>query len=171
MAKSTKTWVGGFRFSLSFFLIIGVAAVALWVVVPTMLAYFAQRQYIVGLQIAISQQESEVNLLKAQRARWQDGSFVIAQARERLYYVQPGEVSYLVIDDRVNRTDDPEVLQVSKQPVETKSNWVVALFDSAIVSGLAEVAPAAATSVPGNSAPATPAPVTPAPVITKGGQQ
>ena len=38
--------------------------------------------------------------LRDERERWNDETFIVTQARERLYYVMPGEVSYLVIDDR-----------------------------------------------------------------------
>ena len=41
--------------------------------------------------------------LRDERERWNDETFIMTQARERLYYVMPGEVSYLVIDDRTGR--------------------------------------------------------------------
>ena len=36
---------------------------------------------------------------EAQRDRWTDPAYITTQARERLYYVKPGEVVYLVDDD------------------------------------------------------------------------
>ena len=36
--------------------------------------------------------------MQAERDRWQDPVYIRSQARDRLYYVLPGEVSYLVMD-------------------------------------------------------------------------
>jgi hypothetical protein len=44
-----------------------------------------------------------VDDLNAQLARWNDPPFVIAQARERLAFVFPGETPYRVVDPEVAR--------------------------------------------------------------------
>ena len=81
----------------------GVLVLAVVVLAPTIAAFAQQRQQIAELRAAVSQQEDEVQRLRDERERWNDETFIMTQARERLYYVMPGEVSYLVIDDRTGR--------------------------------------------------------------------
>ena len=78
----------------------GVLVLAVVVLAPTIAAFAQQRQQIAELRAAVSAQEEEVQRLRDERERWNDETFIMTQARERLYYVMPGEVSYLVIDDR-----------------------------------------------------------------------
>ncbi|MDQ1581444.1 MAG: hypothetical protein QOD05_2219, partial [Microbacteriaceae bacterium] len=56
----------------------------------------------------------------------------------RLYYVMPGEVSYLVIDDRA-----PAAKAVDQTPVSTKiqtthTDWLGSLFGSVMTAGLTQ---------------------------------
>jgi hypothetical protein len=62
-----------------------------------------QRDQIDGLRADRDQAQAEVDDLDAQLARWNDSAFVVAQARERLAYVFPGETPYRVVDPEVAR--------------------------------------------------------------------
>jgi hypothetical protein len=62
----------------------GVMALALAVMVPSARAY-------------LKQQETRQDL-QGQVARWNDPAYVVAQARDRLIYVLPGETPYRVVD-------------------------------------------------------------------------
>jgi cell division protein FtsB len=77
-----------------------IALVALVLVVllaPTVRSYFAQRGEIAALERQVAQGEERVAQLQAEDERWRDPAYVEQQARERLKFVRPGEVSYTVI--------------------------------------------------------------------------
>jgi cell division protein FtsB len=114
----------------------GVLVLAVVVLAPSIAAYAAQRQQIAELKAEVARQEAEVAQLRDQRERWNDETYIVTQARERLYYVLPGEVSYLVIDDR-----SPEVLAdadraVSGEVTEQQGDWMQILLRSAMTAGL-----------------------------------
>lgn len=67
-------------------------------VFPTVRAYLAQRAELDALSAEVSAAEARAADLEAQLARWDTDAYVIAQARERLSYVMPGETAYRVID-------------------------------------------------------------------------
>lgn len=141
-------WLSGIRFSGFSLIMMGVLVLAVVVLAPTIAAFAAQRQEIAELRAAVSAQEEEVQRLRDQRERWNDETFIMTQARERLYYVMPGEVSYLVIDDRTPGANADAAAEVSAEVTESKGDWMRTLLDSVMIAGLA---PAPATT----SAPAT----------------
>ena len=61
-------------------------------------SYLEQRQHIGELRETVSAQRERVAELEAIRTRWQDPAYVQAQARERLYFVLPGETQYVVLE-------------------------------------------------------------------------
>ena len=61
-------------------------------------AFLNQRRQIAEMEVSIQQAEQAVEDMQAERDRWQDPVYIRSQARDRLYYVLPGEVSYLVMD-------------------------------------------------------------------------
>ena len=61
-------------------------------------AFLEQRQYIGELRDTVSAQQERVAALEALKTRWQDPAYVMAQARERLHYVLPGETQYVVLE-------------------------------------------------------------------------
>jgi len=64
---------------------------------PTVRSYFAQRSEIAALEREVAQGQERVAQLEAEQERWKDPAYVEQQARERLKFVRPGEVSYTVI--------------------------------------------------------------------------
>ncbi len=81
----------------------GVVALAVALVLPSVRVYMDQRQEIADLRAERDAAQAEVENLNAEIARWQDPAFIIAQARERLAYVFPGETPYRVVDPEVVR--------------------------------------------------------------------
>lgn len=79
----------------------GVVALAVALVLPSMRVFMEQRQEIAELTAERDAARAEVDNLNAEIARWQDPAFIIAQARERLAYVFPGETPYRVVDPEV----------------------------------------------------------------------
>jgi cell division protein FtsB len=143
-------WLSGIRFSGFSLIMMGVLVLAVVVLAPTIAAFAAQRQQIAELRAAVSAQEDEVQRLHDERERWNDETFIMTQARERLYYVMPGEVSYLVIDDRTEAAKADAADEVSAEVTESKGDWMRTLLDSVMTAGLAPApsAPAAPAEVP-----------------------
>lgn len=140
-------WLSGIRFSGFSLIMMGVLVLAVVVLAPTIAAFAQQRQQIAELRAAVSQQEEEVQRLRDERERWNDETFIMTQARERLYYVMPGEVSYLVIDDRTEAAKADATAAVSAEVTESKGDWMRTLLDSVMTAGLAP-APTAPAEVP-----------------------
>jgi Septum formation initiator len=67
--------------------------------------YVDQRSRTVELQQRIEESSRRVEELRAQKQRWEDPAYVEQQARERLFYVQPGETGYVIIGDPPASTD------------------------------------------------------------------
>ncbi|MDQ2661546.1 MAG: septum formation initiator family protein [Actinomycetota bacterium] len=130
-------WLSGIRFSGFSLIMMGVLVLAVVVLAPTIAAFAQQRQQIAELRAAVSEQEEEVQRLRDERERWNDETFIMTQARERLYYVMPGEVSYLVIDDRAEAAKVDATSEVSAEVTESKGDWMRTLLDSVMVAGLA----------------------------------
>ncbi len=59
--------------------------------------YLRQRNDIAALHGQRDGLQASVESLQAEAARWQDPAFVKQQAKERLYFVAPGEKTYVVI--------------------------------------------------------------------------
>ncbi len=73
-----------------------VAALMLTLAVPVR-AWFAQRAEIAGLRTDVESARDRVAALEVQKQRWDDPSFVAAEARRRLHFVLPGEVGYVTL--------------------------------------------------------------------------
>jgi cell division protein FtsB len=60
--------------------------------------YLAQQAEINRLQASQAAQRARIQALQDQLAKWKDPAYVIAQAKERLHYVYPGETAYVVVE-------------------------------------------------------------------------
>lgn len=95
--------------------------------------YLDQRGDIGELRTRVAQQKERVDELEKAKARWQDKTYVEAQARERLRYVMPGEIAYVVLE--ADRTLAPDGV-VTKAPAEAqRSPWFGDLWHSVEVAG------------------------------------
>lgn len=61
-------------------------------------SWLAQQAELAALRIQVEQARAQVASLEVERARWEDPSFIAAQARQRLMLAFPGEVGYIAID-------------------------------------------------------------------------
>ena len=64
-----------------------------FVVSPDVEAFLNQRRQIAEMEQSIRLAQEQVEQMEAERDRWQDPVYIRSQARDRLYYVLPGEVS------------------------------------------------------------------------------
>jgi cell division protein FtsB len=119
-----------------------------YLISPDVQSYLNQRREIVEMEQSIQNAKDAVVDMQAERDRWQDPVYIRSQARDRLYYVLPGEVSYLVMDsegldfsDTSNtvgallaeqRNTDDISLEVSA----AKANWVDSLLEVLLRSAM-----------------------------------
>jgi cell division protein FtsB len=129
-----------FRVSGLTFVILGVLVVFVIVLAPGLRLYIEQRQELAALQQAVIDKQTENTQLDSEVARWSDPAYIKAQARERLYFVMPGETSFLVIDDQAP-TAPVENAPVSTGIQNTQVDWLGAIFSSGVNAGLSTQTP------------------------------
>jgi cell division protein FtsB len=86
-------------------LIVVLVALALAYTYPVRV-YLAQESQIGKMEAAQAAQREKINGLTQEVAKWQDSEYVRIQARDRLFYVRPGEVPLLVLNDPVGAARD-----------------------------------------------------------------
>jgi cell division protein FtsB len=111
-------------------------------------AFLNQRRQIAEMEVSIQQAEQAGEDMQAERDRWQDPVYIRSQARDRLYYVLPGEVSYLVMDtEGLDFTDTSGTVgallaakrnadEISLEVAAANENWVDALIESGLKAAL-----------------------------------
>jgi cell division protein FtsB len=100
---------------------------------PSLQVLAEQRQQIADLEAELLATDEQVVALEDQLQRWNDRVFVETQARSRLMFVYPGDITYLVLDDLPDDTADVEAV-VSEEIQVTDTNWRDALFASYLVA-------------------------------------
>lgn len=84
----------------------------------------AQRNRINALRDRQAVATEELKAMNARIARWNDPAFVAVQARERLHFVLPGQVGYVVLE-----ADNAPLLLHGKAPSRGRSqSWYAALW-------------------------------------------
>ena len=141
-------WLGSIRLSGFTMLIMGLTLLGVLILAPQLRILIEQRQQIADLTAISTSTQTELNDLTKQRARWDDPAYVRAQARDRLYYVMPGEISYLVKNDVT--LEPSKSVNATSELTTTNSDWVAGLLGSFLVAGLG-------TQTPPDLAPTIPA--------------
>ncbi|MBW4032541.1 MAG: septum formation initiator family protein [Acidobacteria bacterium] len=134
-------WLRNFRlsgFALSLLLLI---VAALVVLAPSLRTLVAQRQQIAALQSQVDDAKTAVTNLTGEVDRWKDPAYVESQARNRLYYVFPGDVSYLVTGE-ASGTPKPGGQPISARIQTTQVDWMRTLLSSVYTAGLTQSPPA-----------------------------
>ncbi|WP_292788969.1 MULTISPECIES: FtsB family cell division protein [unclassified Microbacterium] len=137
-----REWASGIRLSAFSVIMLSLVVLGAWVLVPTLGTFIDQRQKIAALEQSVQVSEDEIAALTAERERWEDPAYITTQARERLYYVKPGEVVYLIDNDL-----DPSTLPREQEPVsdtleEKPADWMPQLLRTLVSAGLSDTAAA-----------------------------
>lgn len=110
--------------------------------------YLDQRRQIVEMEQSIALAEEAVEQMQEERDRWQDPVYIRSQARDRLYYVLPGEVSYLVMNaEGMDFSDTSGTLgsvlaekrnadEISLEAKAAQENWVDSIVESVLRAAL-----------------------------------
>lgn len=139
--SAPEHWLRTIRFSGFTFLMLSLLILAVVVLAPNLRVFIEQRNQIAALQRAVDSAQQSVDDLNANVARWGDPAYIKSQARERLFYVFPGEVSYLVIGDG-GVVASSAGLPISDQIQTTRIDWTKSLLSSIFTAGLTDAPPA-----------------------------
>jgi|688.fasta_scaffold1428770_1 cell division protein FtsB len=86
--------------------------------------YLDQSSRINDLQSAQDANEARIAELQNQVERWKDPAYVKAQARNRLHYVMPNEVGYIVLEaDEAQAVVQNQTNEVGVRPVWYRTLW------------------------------------------------
>jgi len=108
---------------------------ALIVLAPSLRILVEQQNEITALERRVAEQQAVVDELQTDIDRWQDPAYIEAQARDRLLYVYPGDITYLIVDDGLTVDGDGASL-VSDEIQTTRIDWTRALLSSIVTAGL-----------------------------------
>jgi cell division protein FtsB len=90
--------------------------------------WFEQQARLAELDKEVAAARATLAEAKAEVERWSDRAYVEAQARERLMFVYPGDISYLVVNDvDAKPTKSDDVLGTVQR---TSIDWVDAFLQS-----------------------------------------
>ena len=142
MAEESRAaaWLRNFRlsgFALSMLLLV---VAALVVLAPSLKTFVEQQQQIAQLREQVENAQTDVDDLNAEIDRWSDPAYIEAQARDRLYYVYPGDITFLVIGD--DALPGEGGLPISDEIQTTQVDWVRALLSTVYEAGLTDATPA-----------------------------
>ena len=95
---------------------------------PPVQIWFEQQARLAELDNEVASARATLAEAKAELERWSDRVYVETQARERLMFVYPGDISYLVVNDvNAEPTKSDEVLGTVQR---TSIDWVDAFLQS-----------------------------------------
>lgn len=113
---------------------------------PSVQVYLNQVRDIQLAEQAIEQAKVDIVEMQRERDRWRDPNFIRAQARDRLYYVMPGEVGLLVMnaeDVNLDTLTVGEVLAAKRNATSlsgevsaAEPNWIHSVVESVLRSSL-----------------------------------
>jgi cell division protein FtsB len=147
-SAASAEWMRGMRVNTYTITLLAMIVLGVLTLAPRVQEWFLLRQQVAAAQADVEQARKDVTNMQSEVKRWEDPVYIRSQARDRLYYVMPGEVSYLVMDaDGVNTSDISGTVgamladqrnygQISKSIKETRNNWVDSLVETVIVAGI-----------------------------------
>ncbi|WP_449280454.1 septum formation initiator family protein [Leucobacter sp.] len=138
-AEDVGAWASSLRFSGFTVLVVVLVLAGAVIVSPSISTYVQQRREIAELRESVRQHQEAVNEIDAERAKWKDPVYVRAQARDRLFYVMPGETQLNVIDDIVLPAESDEETNAELSRIE--STWARGLASSFLSAGLTDAPP------------------------------
>ena len=130
------------RLNSSWVSVIAIVVIGSFLISPDVEAFLNQRRQIAEMEESIRLAQEHVEQMQVERDRWQDPVYIRSQARDRLYYVLPGEVSYLVMDSSgmdfsdtsgtvgALLADKRSADEISTEIAAANDNWVDSLLES-----------------------------------------
>ena len=138
-AEDLGAWASSLRFSGFTVLIVVLVIGGAVIISPTLSTYVQQRREIAELEESVRVHQEAVDEIDAERAKWKDPVYIRSQARDRLFYVMPGETQLNVIDDIVMPVESDEPTSPKLSRIE--SNWAQGLAASFLSAGTTDAKP------------------------------
>jgi cell division protein FtsB len=138
--SAAGSWLRGFRMSGFTFTVLFLVVAGLVVLAPSLRVLVEQRAQIAELQQQQAEAERTVAGLQEEVDRWRDPSFLKAQARDRLLYAFPGDITYLVLDD-APVVAEGDGLPISDEIQTGQVDWVRSVVASVMSAGLSDPQP------------------------------
>jgi cell division protein FtsB len=138
--SAPEHWLRTIRLSGFPVIMLGLLILAVIVLAPNLRIFIEQQQQIASLRQGLSSKQASVDLLTKDVARWSDPAYIESQARERLLYVFPGDISYLVVGAGTGTTT-ADGQPISAQLQTTKIDWLRSLVGSIYTAGLTDAPP------------------------------
>ncbi|SDR80055.1 septum formation initiator family protein [Agrococcus carbonis] len=147
MPSSQDVALGQLRVSWLLLVVVGLVVAGFVVLAPTVGLLLEQRRDIDALEAQVAAQHENVDSLESEVARWDDPAYIEAQARDRLFFVYPGETSFVLLDDRTTlETAEAEVPSATLEA--SGSDWPSAAAASFLIAGLTTQAPESTAPAP-----------------------
>ena len=129
---------GQLRVSWLFLTVVALVLVGAFTLSPSISLLIEQNARINELQGDLDEVNADIDELEQEVANWSDPAYVQAQARDRLYYVMPGEQAFTVLDDRegLETLDDTSV--TSDSLTQESVDWATVGLESIIIAGVTE---------------------------------
>lgn len=129
---------GQLRVSWLFLTVVALVLVGAFTLSPSISLLIEQNARINELQGDLDEVNADIDELEQEVANWSDPAYVQAQARDRLYYVMPGEQAFTVLDDRegLETLDDTSV--TSDSLTQECVDWATVGLESIIIAGVTE---------------------------------
>ncbi|WP_437584502.1 FtsB family cell division protein [Paramicrobacterium sp. CJ85] len=151
-------WLGGIHFSGFSLMMMALIVLGVVVLAPNLKALVEQRQQIADLRQAVADQRDDVEAKQEQRQRWDDPNYIQTQARERFFYVKPGEISFIVIND-LDKTFLPDTSEpISDELTTTDVDWASSMLTSILTAAFTPVSEDDESDSPKPSSTPTPTP-------------
>jgi Septum formation initiator len=99
-------------------------------------AYLDQRSHLQDLEAKIAQRQAAIDDLEREKRRWEDPAYVEREARERLGYVKPGEIPYIVLDEHGEPVEPQSTLgDPDRSAPQTPEAWWTGAWGSVEAAG------------------------------------
>lgn len=130
--------------------LLAVILIGMFTLAPSIQIWYEQQRQIADYRALVVEAQENLEGMQQERLRWDDEVYIRAQARDRLYFVMPGEVSFLVMDaEGIDLSDTSGTVGAmlaerrkssgfSLEVLASKKNWVEALLESTLRAGLEE---------------------------------
>ncbi|WP_427871002.1 FtsB family cell division protein [Leucobacter luti] len=128
-------WASSLRFSGFTALVVVLVIAGALIVSPSLSTFVQQRREIAELRESVKLHKEAVTEIDAERAKWKDPVYVRSQARDRLFYVMPGETQLNVVDDVVLPVESDE--KTSAKLTRVESDWARGIVSSFLSAGTA----------------------------------
>ncbi len=138
--SAPEHWLRTIRLSGFPVLMLALVILAVIVLAPNLRILIEQQQQIAALKNNLATTQASVDTLTKDVARWSDPAYVESQARERLFYVFPGDISYLVIGAG-SGTTTANGQPISDKLQTTRVDWLRSLVGSIYTAGLTDAPP------------------------------